>query len=221
MHKWMSEEIFKRWSEAQEQFWQQWTGAAPVDADKALEAWRQACSQNMGLWEKLVRETLEGQAAWVEQCMVRMGGEGKNIEALGEWRQRFDAGMRQWMEAQTQLWEQLFEVMHSAAQTEVKESAPPEQVVASSPVVTEEVAPPVVEPVAAEPVVAETTAPAMDMDVQEPVAAPPEEIQVAEQDNESPVPMTASADIPEPTTASDIEPVSKPRTRRRVNKPLE
>ncbi|TCO83439.1 hypothetical protein EV699_102137 [Plasticicumulans lactativorans] len=125
MHGWLEESMMKDWAEAQRRLWETLVGTATAGPGKeAAAAWREMYRQNLSVWERSVRETLERQSAWVEDWVERVKGQPGGPEAAGEIGRQIEEGLRQWMETQNRLWAEMFTALR-AGQTEGGEAPVP------------------------------------------------------------------------------------------------
>ena len=205
MHQWMPEDTLKSWTEARARFWEQYRSALPVDSEQAVEAWRNLRAQHVAVWEKLVQDTLAGQNAWVDRWFAQLAARPAP-EGVAEFRSQFEQGMKQWLETQERLWNELFALIRGEAPA-----------VADAPVTVEAPAAeaaPVAEPVAepapvVEPAPVAAAAVVEDVPVAEPAGEPvveaPVEVATADEApvDEAPEP----AAFAEPAPVADAEPV--------------
>lgn len=224
MHQWVPEESMKSWAEARERFWEQYRAALPGNTGEAVEVWRKLREQQVAVWEKLVQDTLAGQGAWIERCFAQLASRPAP-EGIAEFRSQFEQNMKQWLETQERLWNELFALIRG--ETPVALDAP---VMAAEPVATEPAplvapepvyeAPAIAEPVYAEPAPVEPVyeAPAPVEPVYE-ATAPVEPVYEAPAPVEPVYEAPATEPVYEAGTVADAEPAEagdttpKPATR--------
>ncbi len=217
MKPWINEETIKTWTDAQKRLWESLCSAVPFQPPVGVEAWRETYLKNLTTWESAVRQTLEQEAAWVQQWVQRVAHEKGTPEMMASWVRQMEEVLQRWIQSQNQWWDEYFSVLRrgglvtldqaeidavvtpgpapvaeSAPTTSEKPaSAPPEAAVSAQPEPMTEVT---VEPPAA----ANDAPPSAE----KPASAPPEAAVSAQPEPMAEVtaePLAAANDEPSPT----------------------
>ena len=154
MKDWIRDDVFRTWNEAHKRLWEGLTAVLPaVQPSQSADLWRDAYLNNLATWESAVKRMLAAETVWVEQLAKQMTAAHGLPDPVPQLSRQMEDVMRRWVEAQTQLWDECFELLKSGG----KEGHLADSLSFEPPPV-EEAAPPAGEP----PVSQEPTAAAED-----------------------------------------------------------
>ncbi len=185
MKPWINEETIKTWTDAQKRLWESLCSAVPFQPPVGVEAWRETYLKNLMTWELAVKQTLEQEAAWVQQWVQRVAHEKGTPEMMASWVRQMEEVLQRWIQSQNQWWDEYFAVLRrgglvkldqaGAEAIPTSEATPPVPKPASAPPAVGSARPEIVVEIAPEPVtssVAELPAELVVAPVAEPPAAP-------------------------------------------------
>ena len=116
MKDWSKDEAFTSWTEAQKRLWESLsTGVPAFQPPKSMGIWRDTYLKNLSAWEGAVKQSLDMQSAWVKQWARQVASEQGTPESMGEWTQQVEEVMQHWIDTQSKLWEDWFEMLRSTA----------------------------------------------------------------------------------------------------------
>lgn len=205
MKTWISDDIFKTWTDAQKRLWESLCSALPFQPPAGVETWRETYLKNLTTWEKAVKQALEQEAAWVQEWVQRVANEKGAPEVMTVWVRQMEEVLQRWIQTQSQWWSDYFGMLRqrdpgwqvkSAVVVSVEETAPApvapvqESVAIPEPEATTTVAAPEAMP---EPAVPETAA----------EVAAPEPVAVASAAAETVVAEAAVATVEPPPLLAD------------------
>lgn len=108
MKTWISDDIFKTWTEAQKRLWESLCSALPFQPPVGVERWRETYLRNLTTWEKAVKQALEQEAAWVQEWVQRVANEKGAPEVMTAWVRQMEEVLQRWIQTQTQWWNDYF-----------------------------------------------------------------------------------------------------------------
>jgi len=114
MKQWLNENLLNMWTETQQNLYQNFSKVLlpRMPLPTGLEGWREAYLQQLAGWEKLVKQTLQTETAWVEQWASRTAGDQPaTADPLSAWSRQMEDLLRQWLSIQAQLWDEFFQVL--------------------------------------------------------------------------------------------------------------
>lgn len=113
MKEWLNENLFTTWTETQQNLYQNFSKVLPnLPLPTGIEGWRDAYLQQLAGWEKLVKQTLQTETAWVEQWVSRAAGDPPGTaDSLSAWNRQMEDLLKQWLSIQAQLWDEFFQVL--------------------------------------------------------------------------------------------------------------
>jgi predicted flap endonuclease-1-like 5' DNA nuclease len=115
MKDWMNHDVFGAWDEAQKRLWESLSNVLPAPAPtQGMALWRESYLNNLATWESAVKKVLDTETAWLAQFADRMEGVQGLPEPMSGLSQQMEEVMRRWAQAQTQLWEECFEMLRKA-----------------------------------------------------------------------------------------------------------
>ena len=196
MKPWIHEDILKTWTDAQKRLWESLCSAVPLQPPMGVEAWRETYLQNLASWEAAVQQSLEQEAAWVEEWVRRVAQEKGTPEMMASWVRQMEEVLQRWIQTQNQWWNEYFALLRRGGFSAPGQSGPKSASTAkvTAPVV-ESVPTPA--PLAAA-VTIETVAPESPITVELPVAV------------ESPLVEPAPPSTPEPSPAAPVVEAAAP-----------
>ncbi|NMQ21010.1 hypothetical protein E4P82_18530 [Candidatus Competibacter phosphatis] len=206
MKPWINEETIKTWTDAQKRLWESLCSAVPFQPPVGVEAWRETYLKNLTTWESAVRQTLEQEAAWVQQWVQRVAHEKGTPEMMASWVRQMEEVLQRWIQSQNQWWDEYFSVLRrgglvtldqaeidavvtpepapvaesAPTASEKPASAPPEAVASAQPEPMAEVTaePPVVTPTAEPPTAANDEPPPTARIVETPAESPSDDLKL-------------------------------------------
>ncbi|MDG4553127.1 MAG: hypothetical protein P9E24_02595 [Candidatus Competibacter sp.] len=111
MKPWINEETIKTWTDAQKRLWESLCSAVPFQPPVGVEAWRETYLKNLTTWESAVKQTLEQEAAWVEQWVRQVAHEKGTPEMMASWVRQMEEVLQRWIQSQNQWWDEYFAVL--------------------------------------------------------------------------------------------------------------
>ncbi len=111
MKPWINEETIKTWTDAQKRLWESLCSAVPFQPPVGVEAWRDTYLKNLATWESAVKQTLEQEAAWVQQWVQRVAHEKGTPEMMASWVRQMEEVLQRWIQSQNQWWDEYFAVL--------------------------------------------------------------------------------------------------------------
>ncbi len=110
----MTDDIFKTWTSAQKNLWTGLSSALPtLRPPTIIEGWRDIYANNLTAWESTIKQSLTVQASWLEQWAQSIANKCGDPENKPEWNRQVEEVMTYWIQTQTQLWEQWFDLLRS------------------------------------------------------------------------------------------------------------
>ena len=114
MKDWIDENILKSWTEAQKRLWDSLSTALPAfRPPEGMDLWQETYQKNLTAWESAVKLSLAVQAAWIKQWADRVANEQATPENMAEWTHQVEEVMQRWIDTQTQLWDDWFEMLRT------------------------------------------------------------------------------------------------------------
>jgi predicted flap endonuclease-1-like 5' DNA nuclease len=110
----LNESVFKAMNDAQQHFWDYLTRSVPaLRASGKMDDWRQTYDKGVDNWESVVRQTLAMQTKWLEHWNESEAVKKRTPEAAQEWSRQVSGIMQQWVQVQTQFWDEMFRMMRN------------------------------------------------------------------------------------------------------------
>jgi predicted flap endonuclease-1-like 5' DNA nuclease len=111
MKPWIHEDVVKTWTDAQKRLWESLCSAVPFQPPAGVEAWRDTYLKNLATWESAVKQTLNQEAAWVEQWVQKVAREKGTPEMMATWARQMEEVLQRWIQSQNQWWDEYFSVL--------------------------------------------------------------------------------------------------------------
>ena len=111
MKPWVHEDVIKTWTDAQKRLWESLCSAVPFQPPAGVEAWRDTYLKNLATWESAVKQTLNQEAAWVEQWVQKVAREKGTPEMMAAWVRQMEEVLQRWIQSQNQWWDEYFSVL--------------------------------------------------------------------------------------------------------------
>jgi predicted flap endonuclease-1-like 5' DNA nuclease len=111
MKPWIHEDVIKTWTDAQKRLWESLCSAVPFQPPAGVEAWRDAYLKNLATWESAVKQTLDQEAAWVEQWVQKVASEKGTPDMVATWVGQMEEVLQRWILSQNQWWDEYFSVL--------------------------------------------------------------------------------------------------------------
>jgi len=126
MKDWIDENILKSWTEAQKRLWDSLSTALPAfRPPEGMDLWQETYQKNLTAWESAVKQSLAVQAAWIKQWADRVANEQATPENMAEWTHQVEEVMQRWIDTQTQLWDDWFEMLKTGGNVARQRSLQP------------------------------------------------------------------------------------------------
>ena len=109
----MSDDIFKTWTDAQKRLWEGFSTILPTLRPAVTSNWRETYLNTLATWESTIKQSLQIQASSLQQWTRSIVGK-HDTPNMPEWNRQVDELMTRWVQTQTQLWDEWFELMRSS-----------------------------------------------------------------------------------------------------------
>ena len=104
--------MFKTWSDAQQRLWENISKALPAfKPPEEFNLPKETYMRHLSAWESAVEQALAMQKAWLEEWSASVLSEHDAPAGLTQWSHQVEEVMQAWLEAQTQLWHNWFQLL--------------------------------------------------------------------------------------------------------------
>lgn len=117
MKEWLKDDVFKTLTATHERLWESLSTVIPrFPTLESTDLWRETYLNNLLLWENAVKHTLDAESTLIEQWTKQVGSQHNVPAPLSEWMQQVEEVMRQWIQTQTDLWDECFRILKSSGE---------------------------------------------------------------------------------------------------------